>query len=280
MFVSVVMPALNSAEVLRDQLVSLTRQDYSHPWELVIADNGSTDATVAVAHEFAAQLPLRVVDAGARRGDMAARNIAVPDTSGGLIIFCDSDDALGARWLSSHVDQLTRTDLSVGPFEMRTDMDRAATGVSVTAPMRGVYGYLPYGLSANMGVTRETFDALEGFDETFRVGYDVEFCWRAQTKGFSLGAAHDAVVTKRKRSNSGGVWEQHRAFGMADVKLYTRYRTDGMPQSLGRAFKTYGWLVVHLVDLLSEDRRLTWLGVAAQRWGRIEGSVRTRTVYL
>jgi glycosyltransferase involved in cell wall biosynthesis len=67
--VSVVIAALNAAATLPLQLAALAAQDYSGSWEVVVADNGSTDATVAIAREFASSLPhLVLVDASDRRG--------------------------------------------------------------------------------------------------------------------------------------------------------------------------------------------------------------------
>jgi len=280
MSVSVVMPVFNSATVISDQLEALTRQDFAGEWELVVADNGCTDSTVEVASTYADRLPLRFVDASARRGDVAARNIAVRDTVGDLIVFCDSDDVVGSTWLSSHVAQLATTDLSVGPYNMRVEMSGRHSGTYVAVPMRGIYGYLPYGLSANMGVRRDAFYAIGGFNEDYRVGYDVEFCWRAQVARQNLGGADGALVTKRKRGDVSGAWHQHRAFGIADVHLYADYRDHGMPRSTRQALKTYAWLIVHIPDLFDGERRLAWVGVAGQRVGRLIGSLRNRTLFL
>ena len=274
------MPALNSAAVIGDQLESLVAQDYRGQWELLIADNGCTDATIDIASSYSDKLPLRIVDASERKGDVAARNIAVPASSGAIIVFCDSDDVLSEQWLSCHIEQLATTDVSIGPYDMRIDMAVPHSGIQAAVPMRGIYGYLPYGLSANMGVRREAFDTLCGFNEDYHVGYDVEFCWRAQINGLSLGATDGAVVMKRKRGNARGVWQQHRAFGVADVDLFTDYRSKGMPRSLTRTVRTYGWLLAHVPDLLKDSDRLVWVGVAAQRYGRIIGSIQRRTVFL
>ncbi len=211
---------------------------------------------------------------------MAARNIATSSTDSDLVVFCDSDDAVSPRWLSRHVEQLATSDVSVGPCLMLVELSDTSTGSLVSAPMYGVYGFLPYGLSANMGVRRSVFDVLGGFNETFRVGYDVEFCWRAQVEGFNLGTADDAVVVKRKRGDRRGTWNQHKAFGIADVQLYSTYRSNGMPRSLPTALRAYGWLGVHLTDLFDPDGALRWIGVAAQRYGRIVGSIRERVAYL
>jgi glycosyltransferase involved in cell wall biosynthesis len=233
------MPVFNSATVIGDQLDSLVAQGYSGSWELIIADNGCTDSTVQIASLFTDRLPLHIIDASERRGDAAARNIAVPASIGDVVVFCDSDDVRSERWLSSHVEQLAETEVSIGPYDLRVEMDTPESGIHAAVPMRGIYGYLPYGLSANMGVRRDAFDTLDGFDEGYRVGYDVEFCWRAPNNGLSLGATDGAIVTKRKRGSASGACQQHKAIGIADAHLYADYRAHGMLRSLAQAARTY-----------------------------------------
>ena len=69
MDVTVVIPAFNVAPTIEDQLAALAEQRFDGSWEVVVADNGSTDETRAVAARWAEKLPsLRVVDASQRRG--------------------------------------------------------------------------------------------------------------------------------------------------------------------------------------------------------------------
>src|SRR5204862_175427 len=73
--VSVLIPVRNAARLLPDQLNALAAQDYDGPWEVVVADNGSSDGSASVARRLAGRLPsLRVVDASGRRGAGPARN--------------------------------------------------------------------------------------------------------------------------------------------------------------------------------------------------------------
>ena len=63
--VSVVVPVRNGAATIALQFEALADQDYDGPWEVVVSDNGSTDATRSVVDEWSAKLPgLRVVDSG------------------------------------------------------------------------------------------------------------------------------------------------------------------------------------------------------------------------
>ena len=61
---SVVVPVLDAEDVVSGQLEALASQEWSRPWEVVVADNGSTDGTIAVIERYRARLPaVRVVDA-------------------------------------------------------------------------------------------------------------------------------------------------------------------------------------------------------------------------
>src|ERR671919_3057602 len=63
MKLSVVIPCLNAAETIGVQLDALRRQKWSERWEVIIADNGSTDATVSVIEANANGLPnLQIID--------------------------------------------------------------------------------------------------------------------------------------------------------------------------------------------------------------------------
>lgn len=278
--VSVVVPVYNGAEMLGEQLSALARQDYSGDWECVIADNGSSDGSREVAKGFAAVVPLRVADASARRGNAAARNQGAEQARGDLLLFCDQDDVVSANWISAHVQALNEADLTVGPFDMAMDVT-SGPRERVRAPMSGSYGYLPYGLSSNMGVRRGVFEALGGFLEQYPAACDVDISWRAQLAGFRLAAAQEAVVLKQRRTDTRGVWRQHFVFGLDDVRLYRNFAEHGMSRDWKLAVKSYGWILLHSPEaLLVQRQRLRWAGVAAQRAGRLVGSVRMGRLYL
>ena len=99
--VSVVMPAYNAAATIGAAVSSVLRQTYRE-LELVVVDDGSTDATgaIAAAHEGA----VRVVRQE-NKGVAAARNRGIDEAAGELIAFCDADDIL----FDEHVSELVAT---------------------------------------------------------------------------------------------------------------------------------------------------------------------------
>ena len=74
---SVVVAAYNAAATIEAQLTALVDQEWSQAWEVIVADNGSTDRTAAVVSSFAQAHPatlVRVIDASQQRGPAFARN--------------------------------------------------------------------------------------------------------------------------------------------------------------------------------------------------------------
>ncbi len=68
MVTSVVIPVRNGAATLAEQLEALAQQEYDDEWEVVVADNGSSDATREVVNGFRDLPQLRVVDASGGSG--------------------------------------------------------------------------------------------------------------------------------------------------------------------------------------------------------------------
>lgn len=87
--VSVVIPVYNSARYLRVCLEHWTRSSV-RPLEILVADDGSTDDSAAVAREFG----LRVVSVIERSGPSRARNLAAQQALGDILFFVDADVAV------------------------------------------------------------------------------------------------------------------------------------------------------------------------------------------
>src|SRR6266516_649107 len=99
--ISVIVPVLDAAEHLPQQLEALAGQDYPGPWEAVIADNGSTDGSVELALRRLGDLPGgRLVRAERARSASHARNAGAAEARGDFLAFCDADDVAHCEWLT------------------------------------------------------------------------------------------------------------------------------------------------------------------------------------
>jgi glycosyltransferase involved in cell wall biosynthesis len=88
--VSVIIPCKNGASWLSDAIESCLQQTWRN-LEVIVVDNGSSDASVGVARRYASSVALLEC---ARPGASAARNVGLQHASGDFIQFLDADDVL------------------------------------------------------------------------------------------------------------------------------------------------------------------------------------------
>lgn len=284
--VSVVMPVRNAAREIEAQLAALEAQRYEGAWEVVVADNGSTDGTLAMLERWHGRLPgLRVVDASDRIGAAGARNAGAAAARGDLLVFCDADDVVAEGWLVALVRAAADAPLVGGSIDPRR-INPARLLVwrpAVAAEQLAVSGdYLPYAWTANLAIHADVFAAVGGFRTDFDVGEDVELSWRVQLAGHRLAFAGDAVVDYRYRDGLRALVRQYVAYGGIGPHLYSLYRDAGMPPSpAGPALRQWASLLVRLVLAVRSPERFGDVARRiAFRWGRVRGSLRHRVVYL
>lgn len=90
---SVIVPAYNVESFLRECVESILKSDYEN-LEVVVVDDGSTDATPQVADDLAKEYEKVQVIHQENAGLSAARNTGIDSTESELIAFVDSDDLI------------------------------------------------------------------------------------------------------------------------------------------------------------------------------------------
>lgn len=285
-FVSVVMPVKDGGATIEEQLAALSRQTYPGRWEVVVADNGSTDGTPPLVAGWVDRLPrLRVIDAGDRSGAAHARNAGAAAARGEVLVFCDADDVVEDRWLEELVAATDDAELAAGSIDSRRLNDELLRRWRPPLPDRSLpisHGFLPYALGANLAVRAAAFQTLGGFREDYPVGEDVELTWRAQLAGMQLAFVPGATVHYRYRSGLRALLRQYLAYGTIGPRLYRDFRTVGMPASRVRgAVGPWVRLLARLpFALLDVEARGDVLRRIAFRIGRVRGSLAARVVYL
>jgi glycosyltransferase involved in cell wall biosynthesis len=281
--VSVVVPAYNAAATLAEALEALAGQDYDGPYEVVVADNGSTDGTAAVASRAAPALDVTLVDAShVAQGAGPARNAGVAVSRGDLIAFADADDVADEGWLRALVAAAPRFDLVAGPYEYESLNSPVVQRWPKPWPMDRIpvsEGFLRFALGGNLAVWRDVFDSLGGF--AAGRSKDVEFSWRAQFAGGRLGFAREAVMHHRSRSEMRAYARQRYGWGKASCRLYRQFRPQGLrrrPLSIAM-FDYAWWLAKTPLILFDAGVRGAWVGWLAGTAGRIRGNVRYRVFY-
>lgn len=100
-FFSIIMPTYNRWPVLREAIASVFQQT-CQDLELLIVDDGSTDATRTQVQQLAPQYPRRIRTLFCQRGGPAkARNVGLREAQGTFVAFLDSDDL----WFPKHLEE-------------------------------------------------------------------------------------------------------------------------------------------------------------------------------
>jgi glycosyltransferase involved in cell wall biosynthesis len=274
---SVIIPVRNGAATLRRQLDALAAQSFEGSWQVLVSDNGSTDSTASIVDGYK-RLPILTVDSSARPGISSARNCAAAVAEGDVLLFCDSDDVVGEGWIAEMSEALTRFDVVGGRLDLEILNDPATRSwrshVAITE-LPVAFDRMPYAVGANLGVRRTVFDELGGFDESFRTcGDDVDFCWRAQINGNSIGFAERAVVHYQLRSSLVAAAKQQYAYGRVEAMLRRQFAGAGVPERRDRPrAEIVRYLATRSPNLVrGRARRGRWVSIAAYEIGRVVGS--------
>ncbi len=104
MRVTVAIPTYNRAELLRQTLAGIVRQDFPPDgFEVLVIDNNSRDGTAAVVAAFAGERPAPRHILEARQGLDHARNRALTEAKGEIILFGDDDILVQPDWIARMV---------------------------------------------------------------------------------------------------------------------------------------------------------------------------------
>ncbi|MFF3485321.1 glycosyltransferase [Streptomyces sp. NPDC002701] len=280
--VSVVIPVRNGALTLPAQLRALSSQTRIGPWEVLVVDNGSTDATREVAEKARPDLPaLRIVDAHERPGESYARNRGIAAARGDFVAFCDADDVADPGWLAALADAAPDADLIGGSLD--SSVLSPVYADEQPAPMTGQTDFLPFARGANCAAWKDVLTTIGGWDENYRGGgEDMDLSWRAHLCGYRVGYAHDARMHYRLRAELTSLARQKWNYGRSGAQLYAAYRHAGFERRDHRTvLANWSWLLLHAPDLArSPALRRRWIRYGARLSGFLAGSAERGVRYL
>ncbi len=136
--------------------------------EVIVADNGSTDATAAVASDRGC----RVVPVERRR-IAAARNGGARAANGDLLAFVDADSAVHPETFVAIREVMDRGGVVGGATGVR--LERWSLGIAATFAMLMPLIWLTGIDTGVVFCRRADFEAIGGYDESLPVAEDVKF---------------------------------------------------------------------------------------------------------
>jgi len=183
-FVSIIMPAYNSADYIGQAIESILAQDYQN-FELIITDDGSTDNTKEVIQQYKdGRIRYLYQD---NNGVSSARNLAIKKAKGHYIIPLDADDMMTPDFVTSHLVE----------FEKHSDVDLVYSDVLLidenSTPIRIMnkpeyhdrrylirdlfragHPIVPF----RLGIRRSVFEKIGFYDEDLLIGEDYDMMRR------------------------------------------------------------------------------------------------------
>lgn len=230
--VSVVICVFNGEYVVGEQLQALAEQETSFAWEVLVAENRSTDRTAAVLHELAADfpVPMKIVRAHEKQGVAYAKNAAVKASRGSYLAFCDSDDRVGPGWLEAARRGLDSSDVVGGHLrELREPFEADAPHLSGAHLHQNAFGVSVPG--GNFAIRRACYFDVGGMDESLPpYGMeDVDFSARANVAGLVITSIPGMISYFRSTRGRRALLRKVYLSGKAEYALWVRY-----PKQLGK----------------------------------------------
>lgn len=281
--ISVVVPVRNGMPWLEQQLRALAEQVCDEPWEVIVANNNSTDESGVVVQEWANRYEgIHLVDATNAIGPGGTRNAGVAAAQGDLLAFCDADDVVHPGWLTAHVSALAEADVSAGVFDYWSLNGQPAPSPVTYAPPPALtlFGFLPAAGSGNLAIRRNAFEDIGGFTQELMTGEDLDLSWRAQLAGYRFVVNEKAVLARRDQQGFTEVFRRYTSYGRCAPDLFRRFRSQGLRSKPVLALKTWVWLMVSAPRLFQPQFRDRWARIAGWRTGCLLASLRLRVVFL
>ena len=223
--VSVVVACYNGARTLKTCLDSLTRLNYPD-YEVILVDDGSTDATPDIARNFKS---VRLIQ-HPNHGLSVARNTGIAAATGEIIAFTDADCRADEDWLYYTVgDLVTSRFAGIGGHNLLPPEDSPVATAVMASPGGPAHVMLNDRLAehipgCNMVFYKWALETIGNFDPVFRkAGDDVDICWRLQESGLRIGFNSAGFVWHYRRSTVRDYLKQQEGYGEAEALLVRKH---------------------------------------------------------
>lgn len=295
--VTVVMPAYNNAEFLRESVEAVLAQTYPHV-ELVVVDDGSTDETAGLLAAYGDRLSVQsLTNSG---GPSRPRNTGVAHARGEFVAFCDGDDvmaptavadamqifkefpAVAVTWADcrtiNRAGDVRAESVLVEYQDFRVNLQPTSHADVFLLEGPNIYSCLLRGLFLGISavvVKKEILEEVGPFDETLKNSDDREMWFRIARAGFTFAFRDKVLFSYRQHAQS--VTQRGHLRMPAVVKNLTR-QLQHLPRGEDRNFVLKRIMECHLSEgwgFKNEGQfgeaecayraalgyRVTWLGI-------------------
>ncbi len=225
---SVIIPVYNGAATLAAAIDSALDQDFTGGFEVIVVNDGSTDATGAVIDRYRGRIKAVMRSNG---GLSAARNSGAAEATGDYLAFLDADDLWHRERLRATVEPLDRNPAAVVAYCDAVQVDEAGREIAPNFVSPGLaraptmsdllerwWPILPSAAT----VRRSTFEQLGGFFAPMRSYEDMDFWMRAREMG-EFEYVPRALVVYRVTPASERLVKYEQSYALFVERMTTRY---------------------------------------------------------
>lgn len=210
---SIIIACKNEVNTLKSTVDSIISSNNIVNFEIIVVDDGSSDfstefLTSSSNKDIYKDVVLIKTD---KQGVAGARNAGAKAAKGNYLFFCDAHVRVPVRWLDNLVNTLNYNNAHiVAPCILNTtDIDMINTlepayGMTCDDKLRAIWltnrcnkiTEIPFACGCTLGITREVFEKVNGFDHIFQVygSEDFELCLKAWLYGYRVVVNPEVIV--------------------------------------------------------------------------------------
>jgi len=204
MEISVIIPVYNGERYLSQAIESVLAQTLP-PLEIIVVDDGSTDASVAVAERYAKRVR---IDRQENSGAASARNRGIDLARGSLLAFLDADDLWTPDKLRLQAGALEEDPgpaIVLGKVKQFISPDVAGdAGLHLRAELETMPAYL----IGAMLIRKDDFKTVGMLDEGLQLGEYIEWFNRAVDLGLRHKVLDRVVLKRRIHTSNQGIYKR------------------------------------------------------------------------